>query len=187
MNIIYGGSFNPPTIAHYKIAKRVLEVFPNSKLIFLPTSLYYNKPNLASNVDRVNMLKIMCKYLKNRADVSTYELDSDKFMGTYYTLKQFDDCCFLMGADNFDYLDKWIMFDKLVSENKFLILPREGFDVEKKISENEVLRKNRNNFFILSDFDKLDISSSLYRDKKDKNLLLDEVEKYIKENQLYNN
>ena len=43
MTIIYGGTFNPPTIAHFEIAKYLMNKFPNSKLVFLPTPLFMPK------------------------------------------------------------------------------------------------------------------------------------------------
>ena len=185
MNIVYGGSFNPPTVAHYEIAKNVLKRFPKSKLIFLPASLYYNKANLINEVDRINMLMLVCERLGERASISTFELENDKFLGTYYSLKQFDDCYFLLGADNFNYIDKWIMFEKLISENKFLIIPRKGYNIEKKISENELLTKYRDNFILLDEFKVNHISSSLYRSTKEEKFVLPEIDKYIKEKELY--
>ena len=108
MKIIYGGSFNPPTIAHYEIAKYILDKFPESEIVFVPTAQHYNKPGLCYDIDRINMLKILCHKLGNRASVSGFEIYQKEYLGTYYTLKHFGDCYFLMGADNFDYIEKWI-------------------------------------------------------------------------------
>ena len=181
MKIIYGGSFNPPTIAHYEISEYILNKFPDSELIFVPTASNYDKPGLSHDIDRLNMLKIMCKKLGKRASVSAYELSNKEYLGTYYTLKHFGDCYFLMGADNFDYIEKWIKFPEIVIENKFIVIPRDNYDIEKKFSENEILNKYRDNFIILDEFDKMYISSSEYRTTKDKSLLLKEVNDYIEE------
>ena len=91
----------------------------------------------------------------------------------------------LIECDNFNYIDKWIMFEKLISENKFLIIPRKGYNIEKKISENELLTKYRDNFILLDEFKVNNISSSLYRSTKEEKFVLPEIDKYIKEKELY--
>lgn len=181
MKIIYGGSFNPPTIAHYEISKYILDKFPESEIIFVPTAQHYNKPGLCYDIDRINMLKIMCHKLGERASVSGFEIYQKEYLGTYYTLKHFGECYFLMGADNFDYIEKWIKFPEIVIENKFIVIPRDNYDIEKKFKENEILNKYRDNFIILEEFDKVYISSSEYRNTKNKSLLLDEINEYIEE------
>ncbi len=185
MKIIYGGSFNPPTIAHYQISQMILDKFPDSKIIFVPTSTNYEKTDLHDDKHRLEMLKIMCDKLGNRASISTYELDSPTYLGTYYTLKHFGDCYFLMGADNFDYIDKWMHFPDIVVENKFIVIPRDNYDIEKKFKENAILNKYRNHFIIFNDFNKIFISSSEYRQTKNSNLLLEEIKEYIEKNDLY--
>ena len=82
-----------------------------------------------------------------------------------------------MGADYFDYLDKWIMADKLIEEFKFIIITRKGYDVSELIKEKY---NNKDNFTILEiDFP---ISSTDFRENKNKEILLVEVYEYIKTN-----
>ena len=92
-----------------------------------------------------------------------------------------NDVYFVMGADNFDYLDNWIMADKLIKEFKFIILTREGYDVYKLINEKYLAYKEN---FIIIDID-YPISSTYFRNTKDNEILLDEVYEYITENELY--
>lgn len=183
MIIIYGGAFNPPTKAHYLIAEKIIEKFNPDTFYFLPVGNRYNKKGMADYMSRFNMIKIIANKLKN-ATVSTKE-NEESFRGTYYALKDFslidNDLYFVMGADNFDYLDKWIMADKLVKEFKFIIITRKGFDVSKLIKEK--YSNNQNNFTVLEiDFP---ISSTDFRENKNKEILLDEVYEYIKVNDLY--
>ena len=183
MIIIYGGAFNPPTKAHYLISKKLIEMFNPDKFYFLPVGEKYNKPGMASFTHRFNMMKILSDKLSN-CEVSTKE-NEDKFRGTYYMLKEFgeidNDLYFVMGADNFDYLDNWIMADNLIKEFKFIILTRKGYDVDKLIEEK--YKEHKNNFTIV-EFD-LPISSTNFRINKEKDILLDEVYGYILENDLY--
>ena len=183
MIIIYGGAFNPPTKAHYLIAKKIIDKFNPDTFYFLPVGSRYNKKGMADYESRFNMTKIMADKFKS-AIVSRKE-NEESFRGTYYALKDFslidNDLYFVMGADNFDYLDKWIMADKLIEEFKFIIITRKGYDVSELIKEK--YNNNKDNFTILEiDFP---ISSTEFRENKNKEILLDEVYEYIKTNNLY--
>ena len=183
MIIIYGGAFNPPTKAHYSIAKKIIDKFNPDTFYFLPVGARYNKNGMADYESRFNMTKIMADKFKS-AIVSRKE-NEESFRGTYYALKDFslidNDLYFVMGADNFDYLDKWIMADKLIEEFKFIIITRKGYDVSELIKEK--YNNNKDNFTILEiDFP---ISSTDFRENKNKEILLDEVYEYIKTNNLY--
>ena len=183
MIIIYGGAFNPPTKAHYEISKMLIEKFNPDTFYFLPVGEKYNKPHMESYLNRFKMTNILANKLNNSV-VSSKE-NEETFRGTYYMLKDFSeidkDLYFVMGADNFDYLDKWIMADKLVEEFKFIILSREGFDVSKIIEEK--FHNHKENFIVIN-ID-IPISSTEFRKHKDKDLIVDEVYDYILENNLY--
>ena len=185
MRIIYGGAFNPPTKAHYEIAKYIIEKYPECEFIFMPAGNVYNKPGLEKEHHRLDMLQLVCEKLDNKAIVSTFEFDQEKFCGTYCTMEQYQGAYFLMGADNLAEIEKWIKYPDVVYQNQFIIMPREHYDIEAIIEANEVLKKTRNHFIILDEFDKIYISSTAYRLKKDDSLLLEEVANYIKANHLY--
>lgn len=185
MTIIYGGSFNPPTLAHFEIAKYILEKFPNCDFYFLPTNNSYNKAHLNDFHYRLKMLEIMCEKLGKNAKVSDFEGKLDKYYGTYYTLKHFPDPYFVMGADNFLTIESWINFPNIIRDFKFIIIPRDKINIENFIDKNPVIKQFKNNFIILDEFKELDLSSTVYRKTKDNSLLLEEVAKFIKENNLY--
>ena len=183
MIIIYGGAFNPPTKAHYLIAKELINKFNPDTFYFLPVGEKYNKPGMESFNKRFEMTKLLADKL-SRCEVSTKE-NEPTFRGTYYMLKEFSlidsDLYFVMGADNFDYLDNWIMAEKLIAEFKFIILTREGFDVSKLIEGKYFNHKD--NFYVVNV--ELPISSTNFRESKNKDLLIDEVYQYIKSNHIY--
>lgn len=185
MTIIYGGSFNPPTIAHYEIAKYILNKFPKSNLIFLPTANSYKKNDLGDFYSRVEMLEILASKLGKRASVSDFEGKLDKYYGTYYSLSQFENPYFVIGADNLMTIDTWINYPRIVQEFKFIVIPRDDLDIAEFINSKVDLKNNRDNFIILDEFKKIDLSSSIYRLSKDSKLLLEEVADYIKNNNLY--
>jgi len=183
MKILYGGSFNPPTVAHMEIALKLYQEFEVEELVFLPTGNVYGKPDLAPISDRINMLLIMCKYLKNAA-VSDFEANMSEYKGTSYTLDHFKGYYFLMGADNFDYIEKWIDYPNVVIKNKFIIVPRSGYDLDSKFNSIDILKKYRDNFIVL-DFEKIDMSATMFRNSFDKDVVINEIYEYIEKSGLY--
>ena len=186
MNIVYGGSFNPPTIAHLEIIHHIWKDYKPDHLIIMPVGTNYERKTiLASNEDRINMLKILTKNLPNII-ISDEEMKGD-YKGTYHTLKKlsvkYDDLVFVLGADNLLELDTWINPDGLLEEFSFLVFTRDDIDVKKIIDEKYAKYKNH---FMISNLH-LHVSSSMIRENFEdkKNLLTNEVYDYIKENNLY--
>lgn len=185
MIIVYGGTFNPPTIAHEKIANLLIEKYKPRKFILLPVGDKYTwKDNFASFYHRKNMLKLVFKH--SIYEISTIE-NNDDFKGTYWALNNIRetyncDVYFVLGADNIDKLDKWINYEELLREYKFIVLKRKGFNPFNILKDK--YQKYVDNFNLI-DID-LDISSSSFRNNpKQTNLINKEVYKYIKENNLY--
>lgn len=182
MIVIFGGAFNPPTLAHFEIAEKLISKFKPDDFYFLPVgNRYKNKTMLEFNY-RYDMVKIMADKLG--AKVSTME-NEESYRGTYYALLDFKkidpDTYFVMGADNLDYLDKWINAKELIKTNKFIVLSRSGFDVYKLV--NEKYFEYKDNFHIVEINNYL--SSTLFRTNLEKNILLEDVYEYIKKNNLY--
>lgn len=184
IKVLFGGSFNPPTKAHFEIAKKVIEKYEVTDFIFLPTGNVYNKPNLIDCKYRIEMLQILCKKLNN-ASVSDYEMKQKKYLGTYKTLEDFQGYYFLMGADNFITLHSWINFPNVVINNRFLVINRNGINCNEYLETVNVINEYKDNFIFVDDFKEIDISSTKYHQTKDESLLLDEVNEYIKKYSVY--
>ena len=184
MRIIYGGSFNPPTIAHKRMYYYLDDKLSFDEFIYLPVSTKYSKANLASNEHRFNMLKILTKDME-KAIVSPDEFNDPNYLGTYHYLKtQKEDTLFVMGSDNLKTIRTWINYEKLLEEFKFIIIERDEDNLIELIDSDELLKKNKDNFIIFNDFD-MKVSSSAYRNDKDESVLTEEVLDYIKKNHLY--
>jgi nicotinate-nucleotide adenylyltransferase len=184
MVILYGGAFNPPTIAHLEIIKHILATF-DCELLILPTNNFYNKKDLVDFHHRVKMLELLCQEVKGNIIISDYELTLDKYYGTYYTLKHFNHPYFVIGADALKDINKWICYPKVVIENKFIVIPRDDININEIINSNSVLKDIQNNFIILDGFAKIHMSSSMFREEYNPRYVLDSVLKYIKDNKLY--
>ena len=189
MIIVFGGAFNPPTIAHLAIYHHILKHLPCSNFIYLPVSNLYTKRSLASNFHRLEMLKLMIKDLP-KASISTMEFDDSDYLGTYQSLIRFQDnypneeIVFVIGADNLAKLHKWINAESLLSDFRFVVINRSHTDIKKAIMDNPALTKHIDNFIILPDFD-IEISSTTFRENFDQSLVTDEVYHYIQIHQLY--
>lgn len=182
MLIIFGGSFNPPTLAHKELIDKIKLKYNNAKIIIVPVSCknYTWKHNLINDEDRYNMLKLMF----NDIEISRYEFMIDKYEGTYKLLSDFKkidkDIYFLIGSDNLAQMPLWLNFNNLIKDFKFIVVKRPGDEIDfKEFKEYE------NNFSIIEM--NSTISSTKIRENvlKYHNWLDVKVFKYIKDHNLY--
>ena len=129
---IFGGSFNPPTIAHINLAKQILDKMKNiEKIIFVPVSTKYNKQGLAPDEDRLELLKTICQDHPNM-EVSSLELNSPRQLYTIETLKimqkQNPDktIYFIVGTDNLKELETWHAANEILQQFKIIVLERDN-------------------------------------------------------------
>jgi len=188
MIILYGGSFNPPTIAHYRLSKYLIEKYKPTQFIFIPVGDRYNwKSNLAPFRHRFEMVRIMCQHLKD-AIVSDYEAQPE-YKGTITTLRYFqslypnEEIVYVIGADNLLMITKWIKYEELLKEFRFLVLQRNGINIEEFITTT--LAPFKDSFIIESDAPLIDIAATDYRDFGRDDVCLAEINQYIYEHKLY--
>lgn len=195
---IYGGSFNPPTIAHENIARDILRLSDINKLIYLPVGDAYKKKNLIESNYRYKMLKIITNKLVSEdfnVEISTLEMDTDRRLYTIESLrilkeKYKKDLAFVMGTDNIKEFNSWYNPQSLLEEFYFIVIEREEDDVSKLIKENPLLSKYQDKFLILKDTSYKSISSTYIRENiKNTELVQSYIDKevlsYIKKNNLY--
>lgn len=194
--IIFGGSFNPPLYSHLSFAEQILNEIENiQKILFLPVNSKYEKPGLASNEDRYNMLKIACSN-NEKFEVSREEIDKEKQLLTVETLRIIqnkypqNEIYFVMGTDNLKEVEEWELGEELISEFKMLIIERDKDSFDEILKSSLFLQKYKNSFIKLNTTLKNNMSSTFVRNKlkegkEVKYLLPDEVIKYIREKNLY--
>ena len=180
MNIVYGGSFNPPTKAHKLIIDKLFMVFHPDNIIVVPVGDAYGKASLIPYEYRLEM----AKRLDNRIFVSSLE-NTGKYLGTYNLLKKlsedFSDLYYVIGSDNLINLDTWIDYKDLLRDFKFIVFNRHNLDLMDIILEK--YPEFKDNFLVIEiDYD---ISSTEFRKTKNKELVPSEVYDYIVENNLY--
>lgn len=186
MTIIYGGAFNPPTIAHKRIVEELLNVYNPIKLIIVPVGDYYAiKHNLVSFKHRYNMLQLL--NFDKTVEISEYEQELSSYMGTFETLNYFnqkyDNLFFVMGADNVIGIKQWINYEKMLKKYQFIVVSRNDIDL-KEFFEKELFEfKDRFHFINLE----IDISSTEVREdvENHKDMLTKEVYNYIRKEKIY--
>ena len=72
---VFGGSFNPPHVAHQMACLWVLETQPVEELLVVPTFRHPFEKQLAPFADRVEMCRLMAAALGPRVEVSGIEAE----------------------------------------------------------------------------------------------------------------
>lgn len=191
----FGGSFNPLTIAHINLSKKIVKDYNLDKLIFVPIGDFYEKAELIDFKHRYNMIKLVCdknKKLKvldieNDKSLKLYAIDTFEIIKEQYID---DDIYFVMGTDNLEKIKSWKGYNDLVSKYKYIILERKENAFLDIINSNIDIKQHSENFLVVSDYKYNNISSSLVRDKIRENedvsnLIPKEIEAYIRKNNLY--
>ena len=185
MYIVFGGSFNPPTIAHRNVIVKLLQTFENSKVLLLPVGDDYHKPELVQFKHRKAMLELLTNDMDN-VIISTIESERP-YQGTLASLNElsqtYSPLYFVIGSDNLHQFEQWINYKTLLKTYPFIVMKRKnGLNP----IEAENLFKDIPHHFFFVDFDE-NISSSLVRKNiLDANQYLTEpVYQYVLENNLY--
>jgi len=193
--IIYGGSFNPPSLAHITLSQQLIRNLGAKELLFIPVGDHYNKNELVAAYHRVNMLKLACRQ-DSRLSVNTVEIDTEKRLYTIETLdklkKQYpeNELCFVMGTDNLRDITNWKDWERLISEYKIIVMDRGEDALWKVLDDIPILNSYRNSIIQIPGLLQSEISSTMIRNniKAKRNighLTTAEIVKYIKKEKLY--
>lgn len=133
---IFGGTFDPFTLAHEEIVEEALKHV--DKILVVPTTISYyrdGKSQLFSFNQRCLIIRAFIRKNKweKKVDISRLEEDRDSFWRTADTIavlkKDYpnDELCFILGSDSFDTIDTWRDSDYLKENVKFIVVDsREG-------------------------------------------------------------
>ncbi|HRA99405.1 MAG TPA: nicotinate-nucleotide adenylyltransferase [Ignavibacteria bacterium] len=187
---IFGGTFNPPHIAHSIVAENVRQQLNLDKIIFIPSG----NPPLKNSIPaehRLAMAKLAFGNNKN-FEVSEIEIDRpDEKSFTVNTLQMLQkkyindqvELFLIVGIDNLIDFPKWKEPEKLFELSEVVVINRPNFsDTDSKIEFSSKVK------FLTVPF--LEISSSSIRQLVSDNrsihyLVNPDVEKYIADHKLY--
>jgi len=192
---IFGGTFDPPHLAHFILAEQLKNRFELSKIIFMPSGKPPHKKNnyISPKKDRLEMIRLAVN--KNKFfSLSDWEVNEDGYSYTAKTLAQFvpqidaEEVFFIIGADSLADIFEWKNPEYLLSEGKFIVFNRPGYEVE-EILKQKKYHPYLNNILTYQGLN-IEISSSLIREEicsgnSIRYLTLDEIINYIEENNLY--
>jgi nicotinate-nucleotide adenylyltransferase len=130
---LFGGSFDPPHRAHLAIARAAVEQCGLERVIFIPCreSPLKNREPGATGPQRLAMLRLATAGLP-WAEVSDWELSRPGPSYSWQTAEHFgalhsqSDLHWLMGADQWEALDRWAHPDFLRENLTFIVFARDG-------------------------------------------------------------
>ena len=193
---VYGGCFNPPTVAHIQVMKNLTEIPNLYKVIVVPVGDKYNKKELIKSEHRINMLH---RVDLDKVEISEIETSNTKTLTTIETLNilknQYPNkqIRFVVGADNLIDIVNWNNVEDILRDFGLIVLNRGAFNVEDIIRNNEVLNIYKDNIEEVHIDDKYkDVTSTEVRNalKTNNTRILEtyldrEIFKYILNNKLY--
>lgn len=168
MIIVFGGSFNPPTMAHLQLARLVLQEPGVSRVVWIPVGDDYDKPDLISCRHRLAMCERLVE-AEPRMFLSDIECNGDLPKGSFHTLTAFqklvgeEPLAFLVGTDHLLTLPKWIEADRLLQRFKIWIVPRPGYPVDYNVKNHPFFSLYQEQLRFLTHFPQLHMSASEVR------------------------
>jgi nicotinate-nucleotide adenylyltransferase len=184
---ILGGTFDPPHIGHFLIARDVFEALSLDEMYFLVS---FSPPHRRIRADfehRIRMTELM---LKNTGFVASDFESRLKFSPTYtaFVMEEWrrknpeDDIYFIMGSDQFINFSSWSKPDLLMELTNIVVIERSKFPIEEDLPYiNRIIRvKTR-----IIEVSSKEIRRRIKERKSIHLMVHPEVEEYIKENKLY--
>ena len=127
---IYGGSFDPPHIAHEEIINKSLKELDTDRLIVIPAYLNPLKTQtLLSPIQRFDLMQKLC----DRSDiiVEDFEIKNNKPTTTYETIQYIKSkynpkkIYLIIGEDNLSIWDRWHRADEILQECELVVASRD--------------------------------------------------------------
>ena len=190
--LIFGGTFNPIHNGHLILAENSINEEGFDKVVFIPTMNPYYKDTLDFDT-RLKMLKMAIKD-NDKFAYSSIEKKYNLEGKLYLILEKIsklsdDDVTILIGSDSLMNLDWWYKVDEILKKYKIIVLKRDDEDEAIEMKINEYKEKYGVHIKVLNN-KRVEISSSMIREmikegKSIKYLVRDDVEKFIKDENLY--
>ena len=194
---VFGGTFDPVHIGHLAIAAEARLRLKLSQIIFLPAGQPWLKMDrtITPAAHRIEMVKRAIGS-DSSLRVSTIEVDRPGFSYTVDTMAVLQeelgvgvDLFFILGCDSLAELPRWKQPARLAAMCKFIAIPRPSFN-SPDLETLEAYVPGISQRVMLLDMPPIDVSSSDVRKRVARGLSIDglvpaEVERYIREQELY--
>jgi len=135
--VIYGGAFNPPTLAHKAILEACVDYAQtlNADVWVMPSGDRQDKTIATSRDMRIALIEAMIQSINNKdliPKVVTTELDRTIMVETYDTVRELEaeypdrTFTFVFGADSTETMASWHGGEYLLENLSMLVVEREG-------------------------------------------------------------
>jgi len=191
MNIgIYGGSFNPPHIAHLIFAEMLYEELQLDKVIFIPSATPPHKKNhnLLSAEKRLELIRLAIDG-NERFGVSDVEIQRGGTSYTIDTLKSLEKLYknatlyLIVGFDNLEIFHQWKEYRTILNKCTLVAVNRPGFKTD--TVDAEVLSRTKIIDLPRFDISATDIRQRIREGKSIRYMVPDAVLTEIEKNNLY--
>ncbi len=132
ITLFFGGTFNPPHIAHRKMLEQ-LSVLPEiERVLVAPTNIPPHKETpkmFATKEQRLYMCSLLCENVA-KAEVSDIEFKREGKSYSFYTLsdlkEKFGSVAMLIGGDMVTSFTTWHRYEELLKIAIFYVVRRKG-------------------------------------------------------------
>ncbi len=188
--VLFGGAFDPPHLGHLEITTHLLQTAIADEVWLVPVGEHDFDKAMIQAEHRVKMLELLegnlPRELQNKVRVETCEIERQGVSHTYETLTQLSEqypehrFSWLIGADNLAKFHLWKDFKLMLSKFLFYVYPRQDYSMLPLYT----------GMVPLSGVKQINVSSTEVRNraragKSIEELVLPEIEDYIKKQQLY--
>ena len=191
---IFCGSFNPIHNGHVALADYIARNSDLDEVWLVVSPLNPLKrtiaDTLAPNEQRLDMVRLaLGDYEHLRASDIEFSLPLPNY--TINTLRALDakypdtDFCLIIGADNLALFERWKDSDIIMADYDMMVYPRPGVDLDSLMQKYPKVRVLEN--APLHDVSSTEIRRRISSGESVSGLVNPEVEKYIRDNNLYSN
>lgn len=193
--MFFGGTFNPPHVAHRKMLEAIAKLPEIDRVLVAPTNIPPHKevPGMfATKEQRLFMCQLLCDGVC-KALVSDIEFRREGKSYSFYTLselkEQYGSVAMLIGGDMVTSFTTWHRYEELLKIATFYVVRRKGTDNADFDKSVEFLRSKGGNIKVL-ELEFPEVSSTEIRDafadnQSANNLVPENIAKYISRNGLY--
>lgn len=157
--LLFGGAFNPPTIAHLDGACLAMKEAGYDYVMFVPSKSQYirfdqKKDMVYSDEKRLEMLRL-CAKDREWMKVSDHEIRCSAQPRTYETLcalkRQGYECSLLFGSDKLqEFSTAWRYTEEIAQQFGIVCMSRNSLDTEQIIEQDPLLLKLRDHIQIVA-------------------------------------
>ncbi len=195
VTVFFGGTFNPPHLAHRKMLEAVCALPQVERVLVAPTNIPPHKEvaeAFASAENRLFMCRLLCDGL-DKAEVSDIEFKRDGKSYSFYTLSQlkriYPDLAMIIGGDMVTSFTNWYNYKEVLKLAQFILVRRKGIDNAEFDKCVEGLKNDGGNISVV-EIDLPQVSSTEIRKLLESNgdlskLLPKNIAEYIENKGLY--